>query len=200
MPTIIIEGVARSPEHAGELPSPPLPPGDQLEKWMRTYYPSHVDNTCGLHVHMSFRNALHYQLLMVEEYTHYIIEGLNKWGEAHAINRAHPLWSRLRGENEYCVPRFWADQQARKRSKSYSHEEGGRYSFINYPHGLHSTVECRGLPMFQEVETGISAVNEVLSLTNLFLVKRASRQQKHSSVINIDEVGGESLITYHDAL
>jgi hypothetical protein len=199
-PTIEVDGRRVAPAVVGELPSPPMPPGKVMEAWMRTFYPTHVDQTCGLHVHMSFRNALHYQLLMEKSYTDHIIAGLTKWGEDKALNRAHPLWPRLRGENEYCVPRFWGDQQVKQRSKSYNHSEGGRYSFINYCHGLHSTLECRGLPMFADVDTAISAVNEVLSLTNAFILMKAKRQTKHSSIINIDEVGGEALITYHDSL
>lgn len=52
----------------GELPSPPM----EVKKfplWMTKYYPSHVNDTCGLHVHMSFKSALHYQRLMIPEYS-----------------------------------------------------------------------------------------------------------------------------------
>src|SRR5690348_9266825 len=41
--------------YTGEYVSYPMPV-DQIASWLRTTYPEHVNDTCGLHVHMSFHN------------------------------------------------------------------------------------------------------------------------------------------------
>lgn len=183
----------------GELPSPPIPikPSGLWEKWVRDFHPTHVDDTCGLHIHMSFRSPLHYQLLMVEEYTTAIINHLTQWGREQRLPDHHPLWPRLRGENTYCAPRFYADAQARARSKSFSHGSGDRYTFINYCYGLHSTLECRGLPMFPNADLSISALQNVMDTTNKFLISRAKREPKQRvNVVIPDERSTEYLSTH----
>ena len=52
---------------AGELPIGPMQPA-AMPKFMKKYYPHKVDATCGMHIHMSFENLLHYAWLEVEEY------------------------------------------------------------------------------------------------------------------------------------
>jgi hypothetical protein len=195
-PMLEVEGRMVAPAIVGELPSPPLPTGAPMRGWMKKFYPSHVDATCGLHVHMSFKSALHYQKLMCAEYTTRIIEHLMEWAKVKGLSPAHPIWPRLRGENEYCIPAFYADQQASTRSKSYQHGSGSRYTFINYPHRLHSTVECRGLPMMETCDLGIEAVEEVILATNAFLLASARREIRLKEIIPVEL--GTSKEIYHD--
>jgi hypothetical protein len=170
---------------AGELPSPPMPVAKMAE-WVKTFHPSHIDASCGLHIHMSFRNALHYQRLMVQEYTEEMVKGLKKWAKEKKFPDTHPLWPRLEGQNEFCSLDFYADQQVKTRSKNYRHEAGGRYTFINYCFGLHNTLECRGLCMFDKAEVSVEALQRIVDLTNAFLVLQAHREPIHQEVIEID--------------
>lgn len=56
----------------GELSSPPLSldPKDEpiyWTTWLKKFYPSHVNETCGMHVHLSFKLALTYERLMTPQ-------------------------------------------------------------------------------------------------------------------------------------
>lgn len=162
----------------GELPSPPKLP-IAMWPWMRKYYPSHINNTCGLHVHMSFGSARLYQLLMVEDFQTTMLHYLAEWGKAEGLPLTHPLWDRLNGKNRYCSLDFWPDSQVRHARKSYSSEQPGhRYTAINYCYGLNGcgTVECRVMPMYAEAEMAIRAVKRVLLITNACLVKLAKKE------------------------
>ena len=185
------------PNNVGELPSPPLP-RRSLANWMRRHYPDKVNKTCGLHVHMSFKSAQHYSWLMVPEFQATIKKYLRLW----AINKmgfqpGHQLYERLTGNNSFCLDQFWPDVQAAARSKNYDHPADGptRYTMIAYPFSLHSTIECRVLPMFEDVKEAISAVNAVLDITNaslafLGMANGGSRGEKPlGAVVECDGTG-----------
>ena len=159
----------------GELPSPVLEVTN-LETWMNKYYPSHVNDTCGLHVHMSFRTALTYQRLMVGEFPKTVIAEFQKWALDEKLPNTHPIWPRLRGESEFCQHVFYASEQAIKVGKDYDrHRRGHRYSVINYCYSK-GTMECRLLPMMDTPEQGIRAVKHLLSITGAFLVATAKKE------------------------
>src|SRR3990167_5043534 len=166
------------PKYVGEIPSPPLDYGE-VEKWMKTFYPQHVNNTCGLHVHMSFRTILTYQRLMAASYQATIIAELLKWAKAEGLSKDNPLWDRLAGKSEYCQDKFWADDQVKTNRKDFDHNRPGhRYTHISFRWGEHQTIECRTLPMFVDPNQSIRAVKEVISITNAFLVADARREPK----------------------
>lgn len=191
-------GIPGGPAHVGEMPSTPMEVKD-VEPWMRTFYPSHVNSTCGLHVHMSFKKALTYQQLMDPAYGKTVLEFLRRWAEREGLpkNRiegdgtvvatGHTIWDRLEGKVHYCTDAFHADAQARATSKQVG-SGASRYTAINYCYRLHSTVECRVLPMFETVDQAIRAVQELFRITNAFLVVKAAREELHS--INIADDGG----------
>lgn len=146
--------------------------------WMRTMYPSHVNDTCGLHVHMSFRKALHYERLMVPDYPKVIVAYIKRWAKDEHLDENHPIWKRLKNRNEFCKHDFNADQQVIKQNKVYDHNvEGSRYTVVNYCHGLHGTLECRILPMLKDVEQAIRGVQAVVDITNAFLLTTAKREE-----------------------
>lgn len=167
------------PLTVGEIHSEPIEPL-KIRQWMKKYYPSHVNKTCGLHVHMSFKNARHYQWLMDRpDYQDTMVEYLRRWGKEEGIPVKHPLWSRLRGESTYCTLGYFPDEQARQKQKNYSHDStGSRYTVINYCFGLHETLECRVLPMFEDPEVGIRAVRQVLDVTNAYLQLAGKKEPK----------------------
>lgn len=172
--------------HVGEIPSHPMDT-HKFPIWMKKNYPSHVNGTCGLHVHMSFKSMRYYQALMIPEYQKTIIAYITKWGLKEGFAKDHPLWARLGGKNEYCKDEFHADTQSRKTSKAYDHHgEGNRYTMINYCHGLHTTLECRLLPMFDKPEEGIKAVQEILDITNACVVKLTKKEERISSSLIVD--------------
>lgn len=166
-------------QYGGELPSKPMEVSE-IGEWMIANYPTVVNKSCGLHVHMSFGTTrlgkARYQCLMDPQFSPIMVQLIGKWAKRVALLADDPLWERLKGKNCYCSPQFCADAQAKQAKKSYSH--GGtatRYTMVNYCYGLHGTVECRLLGMLPTSELAVSAVHAVLSITNAFLVATAFR-------------------------
>jgi hypothetical protein len=171
----------------GELPSPPLEM-EMWMAWMKQFYPHKVNATCGMHVHLSFRTALTYQRLMTASYPATLIAYVTAWAKDEKLDKTHPLWPRLRGESEYCQHIFSADDQVRSTGKDHDrHRRGHRYSVVNYCYGRHSTLECRLLPMMTTVEQSISAIQNVIDITNAYLVTMAAREEKLKAVHVVDQ-------------
>jgi hypothetical protein len=171
--------------HIGEIPSPVLLPEGKvndltLEKWMRKCYPDLVNHTCGLHVHMSFRNAFQYAYLMDERLQWTVLEFVTRWAKEKGkltFDRDHHIWSRIRGESEFCQHKFDADEQCQKTRKEFDHHGvGHRYTVMNYALMKTGTIECRLLPMMVGVELALEAVRLVMNITSAFLVSVAEEK------------------------
>jgi len=163
----------------GELPSEIMLPG-HMSAWIKKYYPAYVNESCGLHVHMSFTNLQMYAALMVQEYPTTVVAYLTKWAQQEEFDPKHPIWSRLQGDNEYCQHKFWPHLQVKDNHKDYDHNRVGcRYTHIAYRHGTHKTIECRLLPMFDDAKQSVRAVRYVIDITNASLVVlRRKREEK----------------------
>lgn len=163
----------------GELVSEPLEP-IQVGPWMRRWYPTNVNQTCGMHVHVSFRDANHYaRLADSEAYQATVINEFKKWATLEGFPASHHIWSRLTGKNQYCLHKFWPKLQMMPTKKDYDHSrEGCRYTAINYCFGVNKTLECRLLPMMDTKEQGVRAVKEFLSITNACLVALRGKEEK----------------------
>lgn len=174
------------PIHVGELPSTPMEVG-KVAEFIEQFYPSHVNLSCGLHVHMSFKHALHYQKLMVPEYQTTMLTFLRKWAEKEGFSTSHYIWKRFSGKNDYCKDEFWADAQACSTNKGHSRNiPGSRYTAINFCHGLHGTMECRVLPMMDTWQQANRGVQTILDITNACLVIGAEREEKVKGEFIID--------------
>lgn len=146
--------------------------------WMKRFYPTHHDITCGLHVHMSFKTAEYYVALMDKDFQDTLIHHLELWGKENNIPADHTFWARLAGKNRYCLSEFFANEQALQRSKSFDTARGHRYTMLNYCYGLHGTIECRVLPIFPNVMLAIGAVRKVLDVTNAVLAVKFGRKRE----------------------
>jgi hypothetical protein len=176
------------PRHIGEYPSPPLEL-DQWVAWIRIHYPPHINATCGMHVHMSFANDFIYQRLMDERLTSTVVAYVRKWADSH-LPTTHHIYDRLEGKSEYCQHLFHADAQTKITRKRFDHHEPGhRYTVMNYPHPQHQTVECRLLPMMPDVDLAISAIQELIDITNGFLAFGGSKEKAITVDIPIDDAG-----------
>lgn len=177
----------------GEIPSPIMPPSE-MPTWMRRYYPQSVNETCGLHVHMSFENALLYQRLMVPAYQATILHYVTLWAKKEGLPRDHCIWPRLRGESVYCQHQFWPDQQVATRGKDHDQRRAGhRYTVINFCYSTTGTVECRLLPMMPDAEQGIRAVQTIFDVTNAFLMQGKYREpQLHAETVAGEDAYGHT--------
>ncbi len=178
----------------GEIASEPMAPA-RYPLWMKKFYPTAVNETCGLHVHMSFESIRHYASLMIPEYQETICEYLSRWAKEEGIAKSHHIWGRLEGKSRFCRKNFWPEMQAKQNRKDHDQErEGNRYTLINYCHGLHGTLECRVLPMFDNVETSIHAVKAVLDITNACVLHLGKERDKGTKVDVV--VPDDSIVEY----
>lgn len=176
----------------GEIPSPVLSTRESNDlywiPWIKRFYPSDINDTCGLHVHMSFAQPFTYQRLMVPEFPATILSGINLWAEEKKFDPKHPIWPRLQGKSEYCQHTFYADEQSKQVDKDYDHHRvGNRYSVVVYRWARHQSIEIRLLPMFPTVDLAIESIQELIRITNLFLLATKKREEKISAVYQVDD-------------
>lgn len=152
----------------GELPSSPMYP-IEIPKWMAKCYPQHVNHTCGMHIHMSFKSLKHYSRLMTEEYPITVRYYVGLWAKEIGLPKDHCIWERLIGGNEYCKTQFWPDLQIMSRKDHNRQRTGNRYTDINYCFRSHNTIECRLLPMMPDAEKGASGLKLIIDVTNACL-------------------------------
>ena len=179
------------PHQKGELKSHPMPPVE-LENWVKIYYPQHINKTCGMHMHMSTKYALYYQMLMTVEYPSTIVKYMKEWAETNKLPPEHPIWDRLAGKSKYCQHIFTADDQVLTARRDFDQNaKGHRYTVINYCHKRLGTLECRLLPMMETADLAVSALNEILSITERFLVAQAVKEPKIREDIAFSRPGEE---------
>lgn len=175
-----------NPLHVGELPSSPLTL-EEWGKWLRKHYPQIVNQSCGMHVHLSFRTALTYSRLMCPEYPGTIVNEITRWAKHENLPKDHTIWSRLKGKSVYCQHVYSADEQVRNTSKDHNRERAGhRYTVINYCWARVSTLECRLLPMMDTAERAERLVQEYIDITNAFLMATGKREQASKIDIDVD--------------
>lgn len=165
----------------GELPSPAMEricvPG-----WITQNYPlpgGKIHRWCGLHVHMSFPNPrLYCQLADSPDYQETLLSQLTAWATSEGFPKKHHIWERLEGKDEYCTKNFWPELQMVSQRDHDRQREGNRYTAVSYRWIPNHTVEVRVLPMMDSAAQAIRAVDEVLSVTNAYLVATAAREEK----------------------
>jgi hypothetical protein len=163
--------------YIGELPiGPALPAG--IGELIRINHPQKVNNTCGMHVHMSFPTLWYYHLLMVPEYQKTMLHYLTLWAQEAKFKESHHIWGRLRGESRFCQEKFWPDAQASTKRKGHDQNvHGHRYTHVHYC-GRQNTIEIRTLPMMDALKTAISGVHRVIEITNACLYVLGTKNKK----------------------
>jgi hypothetical protein len=183
----------------GEIVSQPMPV-DKLKAWLKKCYPQHVNDTCGLHLHISFHHKLNYSRLMTPEYMQTVIRELSVFADRENLPPDHMLRNRLNPKHpwtlQHCQHLYLGDKQVLVAKKDY-HSRGrdySRYTFINYCDKQHNTIECRGLPMFGgqptldcDVEMAYRSIMVVIDTTNRFLSRIRRRELKMEAVVPIAE-------------
>lgn len=181
--------------HIGELGlGPAMPAG--MPELLRTHYPKSVNDTCGMHVHMSFVNPRYYGVLMVPEYQTTVLKYLTDWAKGLKNKQGNPvfkddhcIWMRLRGESRYCRIEFWPDVQANTKEKGHDQTTyGHRYTVIHYCGRLKS-IECRVLPMMRTSATAAKAVRRLVDITNacLYVLGKDGKKDKFDANIELPE-------------
>lgn len=126
---------------------------------VKKFYPDEVDNSCGLHIHMSLPD---FSPLLDVRFERCLFAELFRWGRKTPLRAAEKswLWNRLKGKNSYCGRFFLSAIGSRE-------DVGNRYLAVNTRtlHRNTKTIEIRVLPMFQTPERALSAIETVINFT-----------------------------------
>ena len=162
---------------SGEIQLGPMVPAG-LVGAIKKHYPQIQDETCGLHVHMSFDTTKFYGMLMDgPEYQNTVFEYFKRWAKEEGFPPAHHIWKRLSGTYEYCTNKFWPDKQIKSR-KDFDHgRDGNRYTGISYRWQYTKTIECRMLPMFDDYKQAIRAIKTLFDVTNACLIVLGEKER-----------------------
>jgi hypothetical protein len=165
------------------IPEEPYSDPEDLEKWIVKYYPAAVNETCGMHVHTSFKSIKHYNNLMEEEFYLFFLENMNKFIKTYEGFEQYPIdkerfKSRLNGENRFTTKVFIPDYQCKKFKGNYY-----RYTQLNFSYKVHNTIECRLFPMFIRVETALDAVKVLIKTYCDYLDKIYKNNEKKEKLL-----------------
>ena len=173
------------PAVKGEIVSKPLPV-DKIAGWVTHCYPKYVNETCGLHVHMSFHHRINYSRLMCPEFTPFIVAKVKAFAMEEQLPKGHPQWPRVnRKDHPFCAHLYLGEGQVKMTKKDYESrgKPYSRYTFVNYCEEQHHTLEVRGLSMYDEPKQAIRAIMAVVSGTNEFLSKLRHRERPERATV-----------------
>ncbi len=158
---------------SGELNIGPFADLEAVKGTLTQAWPTTVNATCGLHVHLSLKRDHYYLRLLQPEVTTRLTNRLGEWGRKKGLPGGHPLWPRLGGENTYCKPDYFGEEQIQATSKA-----SNRYTMINYCKRLHGTLEVRVLPMFTDAETGWEAIAQIIQILGEYLYENRGQERR----------------------
>ncbi len=175
-------GTADIPLHyIGETVSPPLDI-TLIGDWINSNIPDYVNETCGVHVHISTKSDSDYMALMSSEFEVFFHNSMKEFGKRMEYSQSHPFWERLEGSNPFCARDFRPDEQAIRTDK-----RGPRYSQLNYCYSLHGTLECRLFPGSTDPGEVYSFVMAFLECVNKFLMTEAVKKSPFDKTYEIWE-------------
>lgn len=155
------------PGYKGEVVSPPLKYND-IETFLSANCPTYVNETCGLHVHVSFKdNTISYLSLMEKGFFEYFSNYMRTWGKVNLPNHTE-FWNRLEGKNIFCAKVFQPEAQINSITKDYN-TGAARRTQLNYCYAMHKTIECRMFPAFNDPKTIKLCVDALLDCYESYL-------------------------------
>lgn len=177
--------------YVGEVSSEPIGDLDSAIAWVQANYPSNVNNTCGLHVHVS-TNELNYSRLMEPEFASFF-EGRMAEFLSQGLADGHPgydlLRQRFQGLNRYCQKKFIPEQQLFMKDRYGDPATHPRYAQLNFCYGRHGTLECRMFPCFPRVEDGVASVRTFYNTVFDYLGRfKSTKDEPSTLVIPLSEI------------
>jgi hypothetical protein len=184
---------SRGNGHAGEIISFPTYIDDVDEygnlvwhMWTKRFYPEIHNSDCGGHFHVSFDNIQAFEFLCTIEFFDHFQRELHRWG-VRANIKNKDFWDRLNGENSMCKTTFRGVEQLYTVNDNYP---DCRYSILNFQYNKHGTLEFRILPMFDDLNIYIKAIQVCMDITQKYLDKMANKPISiESGVTDIDFEG-----------
>ena len=176
--------------HVGEIVSEPMAL-DAWEPWLRKYWPTEANNTCGYHIHISMKKPLYYMLLTRKRFLFKLMDDIMRTARNIDLPRDHYLYQRLNGQNPFCMFNFDPTSQIGVIEKRIGMRT--RYGVINYCHGLHKTVEFRGYPTFDNKDHAVEFTHVFLHSVDDYLDEVT--QKDWSRTMSLKEEDGMVKIT-----
>lgn len=129
---------------------------------LEAFYPDEADASCGLHVHVSFRDPSYFTQLMTRGFYDYFKTRWLEWAEQNNLSKYGQFMQRLAGENDYCNLNTGDPSDPADGTTPLGDD---RYRQLNFSAWHeHKTVECRLLPMFRDSTLAVAAVTELISI------------------------------------
>ena len=156
-------------EGVGEISSKKLKI-NEVENFILNNYPDEVNSTCGLHIHMSFKNdKKDYAILATKEFYNFFLDEIESWADNRKINKGSRFYKRLEGV-QYSKREFLAENQLNENS-----EYSDRYAHLNFCYNKHRTLEIRCGNMFDNKEISVEYVHAVIDIVNYYLSKNNTK-------------------------
>ena len=156
-------------EIRGESHTDPVDNMKSLFDEIKAKYPDIVNQSCGMHVHISLPE-LYYTFLTTSKFWEYfctkmpaVIEMLKSSKKTVDYERFN---SRFMGGNTYCKKEFRPHNQIWE-----THKGSDRYTMLNFCYGLHHTMECRLFPMCESISNARLIITEYLHIVESFLAE-----------------------------
>lgn len=134
---------------------------NEIEEFILNNYPNEVNSTCGLHIHLSFKNdKAAYNVICSRLFYNHFLSELHNWCNTRKINKNSRFIKRLDGV-EYARKEFLGDEQIK--------EGNNRYTHINYCYEKFHTAEVRIGTMFDDKTISVEYVKKVIDIFNKYL-------------------------------
>lgn len=145
----------------GEAASVPLTSLNDVKGWISTFWPDRKNESCGFHIHTSFKPDI-YKHLVEEKFYVEFFHQMQKIGEK--LDLCKEYFSRLNGENHHCQKIFKGFQQIEATNKT-----NNRYTQLNYCFSLHGTLENRLPCAMLPVEKAYRYTEEYIKFVEKYL-------------------------------
>jgi len=187
------DGSVECEDYVGEIASPVFYADNEgltnMDTFVKRHMPDEVNETCGHHIHISPNNDLAYSKLMDKDFYfkfRIAVKALFKNNPilCHDDYLIERFEDRIYGR-EYCYNVFSPNSQAVPNMYSFDGAEQGRYTQMNYPYNIHSTVECRVFPACDEPEQVILINRWFINFVNQYL-KRQTYERYNYDKMTLD--------------
>lgn len=148
-----------------EAVSPPMKL-DSIMEWLKGYYPTVSNKTCGMHVHVSFKSSGSYLKLMDNKFNAYFLDFMDKKGKADKEIGTDFYFERMTGKNKFCTKLFRPAEQVEVTNGANNQI---RYSLLNFCWKLHGTLECRMFPMYPNPQIAGKAIVAFIDCVESYL-------------------------------
>jgi hypothetical protein len=147
-------------QYVGELVSNPLT-FDRVHEWLNRNYPLDFNNSCGMHIHLSFKNNLEYAKFCTPKFFHFFKDQIREWAENNGV-KSTQFFKRLDNGNTFTKDLFDCKNQL--------HSLGDRYCILNYCWRKHKTIEIRLSHVWQNKNFAYMYIEKLVDIFNTWLL------------------------------